>query len=97
MRKLVRLQHRDAFEGSSSSGSSGSIESDRLNFVFIKISSTETLPQSLDPLARGRRRARLHQPRRNHSDSLARQKKGIHHLRHDRNQGPAMLFESHEA
>ena len=30
-------------------------------------------------------------------DSLARQKKGIHHLRHDRNQGPAMLFESHEA
>ena len=75
MRKLVRLQHRDAFEGSSSSGSSGSIESDRLNFVFIKISSTETLPQSLDPLARGRRRARLHQPRRNHSDSLARQKK----------------------
>ena len=30
MRKLVRLQHRDAFaaEGSSSSGSSGSIESD---------------------------------------------------------------------
>jgi hypothetical protein len=30
-------------------------------------------------------------------DSLARQKKGIHHLRHDRNQGPAMLFESREA
>jgi hypothetical protein len=30
-------------------------------------------------------------------DSLARQTKGVHRLRHDRNAGPAMLFESHEA
>lgn len=30
-------------------------------------------------------------------DSLARQKKGVHRLRHDRSAGPAMLFESHEA
>ena len=30
-------------------------------------------------------------------DSLARQKKGIHSLRHDRHSGPAMLFDSHEA
>mmetsp|Transcript_25003 Transcript_25003/g.75060 ORF Transcript_25003/g.75060 Transcript_25003/m.75060 type:complete len:238 (+) Transcript_25003:170-883(+) len=30
-------------------------------------------------------------------DSLARQKKGIHRLRHDRHDGPAMLFDSHEA
>ena len=30
-------------------------------------------------------------------DSLARQKKGIHRLRHDRHDGPTMLFDSHEA
>ena len=53
MRKLVRLQqHRDAFaaEGSSAPGAPGPyelVESDRLNFVFIKISSTERLPVEL--------------------------------------------------
>ena len=30
-------------------------------------------------------------------DSLARQKRGIHRLRHDRHDGPGMIYESHEA